>query len=97
MWLQFPSLLVAFVQLARASAPAGPWDAFNYAPSTKTVVPASIRSTQGTVRVTNSSTGGVGAITLASNGAWITLDFGKEVRPLIAWLDPLLTTFRLAD
>jgi hypothetical protein len=57
---------------ARAAAPAGPWDAFNYAPASRTVAPAGVYRQGGAV----TSAGGV--TTLAA-GAYVTLDFGEEV------------------
>ncbi len=63
----------------QCSAPSGPWDAFNFAPSSRIVKPMSIFKTEGAVQngVGLADTGS-GKITLQS-GAWLALDFGKEV------------------
>lgn len=79
---QYP-LLLTFLSLASpclSAAPSGPWDAFNYAPSTRIVRPVFVHSTIGTVVGTldlvNDSTGNA---TLSGNGSYVALDFGKEV------------------
>ena len=61
-----------------ASAPAGPWDKFNYAPKSRTVFPTTIKEVSGTIHnpqhlVTK------GSATLSGNGSWVALDFGIEV------------------
>lgn len=61
-----------------APAPAGPWDAFNYSPASRTVQPVAVFTTSGTVQnpaavLSGSPTGLVGT------GSSLTLDFGKEV------------------
>ncbi|KAI0028945.1 glycoside hydrolase family 78 protein [Vararia minispora EC-137] len=84
MWLQYTAVLAVLAGLAHSSAPAGPWDAFNYAPSSKTVFPSTIREQNGSVAVADSAVGSVGAITLSGNWSWVTLDFGKEVGGLIS-------------
>jgi hypothetical protein len=68
-------------QLGRAQAPKGAWDAFNYAPSSRTVFPVSVRETGGDADV-SAYNGTEGAFTLSGAGAYVTLDFGKEVRAL---------------
>ena len=79
---QYP-LLVTFLSLASpclSAAPSGPWDAFNYAPTNKSVWAVDIQSTNGTV---DGATGLVnntgGNATLTGDGSYIVLDFGKEV------------------
>ena len=62
-----------------ASAPSGPWDAFNFAPSSKTVRPVHIKEVQGAVKNPNRLLTVGGKATLTDNESWITLDFGKEV------------------
>lgn len=62
----------------RASAPAGPWDAFNFAPKSRTVYPTAVKVTHGGVRNANALIA-KGAATLSGNGSWIALDFGVEV------------------
>lgn len=62
----------------RASAPAGPWDAFNFAPKSRTVYPTAVKVAHGEVRNANALVA-KGAATLSGNGSWIALDFGVEV------------------
>ncbi len=64
--------LAAIATSAHAAAPAGPWDAFNLAPASRTVQPVGVYRSGGGV----SSAGGV---TSLAPGAYVTLDFGKEV------------------
>ncbi|KAJ7466205.1 Six-hairpin glycosidase [Mycena galericulata] len=80
------SLLFGLSVLARTSlalAPSGPWDAFNFAPKSRTVYATSIRETEGTVAKANALVNNAGSATL-SPGAWVTLDFGVEVGGLIS-------------
>lgn len=65
--------------VALASAPSGPWDAFNYAPDSRTVWPSAIRRVEGDVQNPDQLVKNAGSATLASNGSWVTLDYGKEV------------------
>ncbi|EPQ55724.1 Six-hairpin glycosidase [Gloeophyllum trabeum ATCC 11539] len=67
-----------------ASAPSGPWDAFNYAPKSKTVWPAAIHRVEGTVDGATNLVDNEGPATLAGNGSWLTLDYGVEVGGLIS-------------
>ena len=66
-----------------ASAPSGPWDDFNYAPSSRTVSPTAIYKYEGTVDnpegILDSD---AQSATLNGAGTWISVDFGKEVRHL---------------
>ncbi len=72
-----------------AVAPAGPWDAFNYAPSSKTVFPVEVISSIGDVEVTVDDA--TNSMTLANQGSYVTLDFLKEVTPCsVAASDVLL-------
>lgn len=62
-----------------ASAPSGPWDAFNFAPPSRTVYARYVHQTGGNV------TGATdllseGSATLSGSGSYVTLDFGYEVR-----------------
>ena len=66
--------------LVSASAPAGPWDAFNFAPDSKTVRPAAIFKTVGEVQNPKQLLSPSGKSKLIGNGSYVTLDFGKEVR-----------------
>ncbi|KAF7321961.1 Six-hairpin glycosidase [Mycena kentingensis (nom. inval.)] len=75
-------LSIAFMSFLGASsgvAPPGPWDAFNFAPASKTVYPAGIHSTVGTVTGAEKLVNNAGSATLSGNGSWVTLDFGVEV------------------
>lgn len=70
-----------FVSSSLALAPSGPWDTFNYAPSSRIVSPAAIHSTNGSVDgASNLVNGTTGNATLSGNGSYVVLDFGKEVR-----------------
>ncbi|KAJ3757463.1 Six-hairpin glycosidase [Lentinula raphanica] len=71
-------------QLSSQLAPSGPWDAFNYAPKTRIVYATSIRHAESTSESENLLNGDNGSATLNGNGAWVTLDFGKEVGGLIS-------------
>ncbi|KIY48060.1 glycoside hydrolase family 78 protein [Fistulina hepatica ATCC 64428] len=77
--------LLAIVSAVRALAPNGPWDAFNLAPTSRTVYASSIRVSNGDVvdpdnlLLPDAST----AATL-SGKSWVTLDFGVEVGGLIS-------------
>lgn len=67
-----------------ASAPSGAWDAFNYAPGSRTVYPMEVKKVTGAVRdAQNLVVGGAsshkGSATLSGNQSWLTLDFGVEV------------------
>jgi hypothetical protein len=61
-----------------ASAPSGPWDAFNLAPNSRTVYPAHIHGTSGKVDNAEGLLTKSGVATLHENYSYITLDFGKE-------------------
>lgn len=76
--LLIPGLI--YTRLASASAPAGPWDTFNYAPNSKTVYPAGIHSTFGTVNNMQKLVLNAGNATIVGKGSWVALDFGVEVR-----------------
>ncbi|KAL1693236.1 Six-hairpin glycosidase-like protein [Schizophyllum commune] len=69
----------------RASAPSGPWDDFNYAPSSRTVSPTAIYKYDGDVENPEGLLGSDPAsATLQGVGAWVALDFGKEVGGIIS-------------
>jgi hypothetical protein len=72
--------LSSFAPAALGLAPSGPWDAFNYAPKSKTVYPAAIREMEGTVTNSDRLVDNAGSATLSGQGSWVTLDFGVEVR-----------------
>ncbi|KAJ7197058.1 Six-hairpin glycosidase [Mycena rebaudengoi] len=65
-------------------APKGPWDAFNYAPKSKTVYPAAIRQIEGFVQNPQRLVNNVGSAKLSGQGSWVALDFGVEVGGLIS-------------
>ncbi|KIK66783.1 glycoside hydrolase family 78 protein [Collybiopsis luxurians FD-317 M1] len=67
-----------------ARAPAGPWDAFNFAPSTRIFFPKAVRDTVGQVSgaqnlLGNSSSTTRGGATITGSGSYVVLDFGQEV------------------
>ncbi|KAF9462412.1 glycoside hydrolase family 78 protein [Collybia nuda] len=63
-----------------AVAPPGPWDAFNFAPSSRTVLPKTIHSVHGLVQDSRQLvTSSRGQATLNGNGSYVVLDFGQEV------------------
>ncbi|KAK0200591.1 Six-hairpin glycosidase [Desarmillaria ectypa] len=66
-----------------ALAPGGPWDAFNYAPKSKTVYPRDIYKIAGSVPGARNLVGNSGSATLSPN-SWFTLDFGIEVGGLVS-------------
>ncbi|KAJ7258225.1 glycoside hydrolase family 78 protein [Mycena rebaudengoi] len=71
--------------LCAALAPKGPWDAFNYAPKSKTVRPVSVRSISGKVRgaeglVRNSAA----QATFSGNSSFVVLDWGIEVGGILS-------------
>src|SRR4051794_250698 len=63
----------AYAGAADAAAPAGAWDAYNLAPASRTVQPAGVLKTGGTVDRSS------GVTTLRDTGSYVTFDFGKEV------------------
>ncbi|KAE9407353.1 Six-hairpin glycosidase [Gymnopus androsaceus JB14] len=67
-----------------ALAPSGPWDAFNFAPTSKTLYATTIRHVEPTVSGSENLLSSTGSATLGGQGAWVTLDFGKEVGGLIS-------------
>ncbi|KAI0706032.1 Six-hairpin glycosidase [Cerioporus squamosus] len=75
-------LSLAVLRVVGASAPAGPWDAFNYAPKSRTVFPSAVKQTSGTVHDAHGLVSKGGA-TIVGNGSWVALDFGIEVGGLV--------------
>ncbi|KAH9832466.1 Six-hairpin glycosidase [Rhodofomes roseus] len=72
-------------------APSGPWDAFNFAPASRTVYPVSIRETSGNV----SSIGD--GLTLSGDGSYVTLDFAFEVAgPISLYFDDVSESSSIA-
>ncbi|KZT25006.1 glycoside hydrolase family 78 protein [Neolentinus lepideus HHB14362 ss-1] len=86
-------IFVLFTISTWASAPSGPWDAFNYAPKSTVVWPTAVYHVEGAVDGANSLVENRGAATLAGSGAWLALDFGVEVGGLISmnFLNPSST------
>ncbi|KAJ7743495.1 Six-hairpin glycosidase [Mycena maculata] len=68
---------------ALALAPSGPWDAFNFAPKSRTVYATVIRTSAGTVTNADNLLRATGSATLDPE-SWVTLDFGQEARGLIS-------------
>jgi hypothetical protein len=64
---------------AIASAPNGPWDSFNLAPSSRTIYPVRIDRASGNVSNAEALVTQNGSVTLLGNYSYVTLDFGKEV------------------
>ncbi|KAJ7626201.1 Six-hairpin glycosidase [Roridomyces roridus] len=77
-------LLACSVIPALGLAPSGPWDAFNFAPKSKTVYPASIRQSTGSITTPKNLVNGAGKATLSGVNSSITLDFGVEVGGLVS-------------
>jgi hypothetical protein len=83
MYRRFIVLLVNALLIWRCAgvAPAGPWDAFNYAPSSRTVYPKTIYSVSGHVQNAHNLVANLNkTATLNGNGSYVVLDFSKEVR-----------------
>ena len=66
------ALFAVLAPAAHAAAPAGPWDAFNLSPASRTVTPTGVLKSGGDYSTAN------GVTSLGPN-AYVTLDFGKEV------------------
>ena len=76
--------LLFFATLALGSAPKGPWDAFNYAPDSRTVRPQTIYNVSGSVKGSDKLLTEAGLTTFSGNQSYVTLDFGVEVGFLFA-------------
>ncbi|EJD02571.1 glycoside hydrolase family 78 protein [Fomitiporia mediterranea MF3/22] len=70
--------------LALASAPSGPWDAFNFAPESRLVRPTAIFKTEGTIQNSSALLTEADGAMISGNNSWVTLDFGKEIGGLIS-------------
>jgi hypothetical protein len=71
-------------QAAPAVVPsAGPWNAYNYSPHSRTVRPVSVYSTAGTVTSPKAALSGH-ATRLSGTDSAVTLDFGKDVTGLVS-------------
>lgn len=88
-------LILGTSSLVLASAPSGPWDQFNYAPSSRTVWPTAVRTEQGSIVNSAKLVENAGSATLAANGSWLTLDYGKEVGLPCACINRTLIRCRL--
>lgn len=75
-WLFYSSLWNS----THASAPVGPWDAFNFSPTSRTIRPVAVFRTMGDVNNPAQLMSLSGKSQLSGNGSYVTLDFGKEVR-----------------
>lgn len=76
-------LLLSFLLLGAytgCSAPSGPWDAFNFAPESRTVYPRSVRETYGNVTDAEGVLSN-GSLIISGDGSYVALDFGYEVSP----------------
>lgn len=76
---QLFTCLLLFSTSALATAPKGPWDAFNFAPDSRTVWPRSVIRAIGSVEGATNLTRTTGTATLIGNKSYVTLDFGIEV------------------
>lgn len=72
-------LIATFSRLVSGLAPSGPWDAFNFAPKSRTVYPNDIYGVEGSVKNAQSLVSNVGSATFSGNGSFVTLDYGVEV------------------
>lgn len=72
-------LLLLSCTLVLATAPRGPWDAFNFAPESRTVRPRSLKRVVGSVQGPKNLLTNNGVATLSGNQSYVTLDFGIEV------------------
>lgn len=71
--------IIFLLGFALGSAPNGPWDAFNFAPNSRTVWPRSVNRAVGSVRGANNLLTQTGVATLSGKQSYLTLDFGVEV------------------
>ncbi|KIY53430.1 Six-hairpin glycosidase [Fistulina hepatica ATCC 64428] len=71
--------LSVFGAVVVARAPAGPWDDFNYAPSTRLVSPATLHAISGATLVPTQGVTNSTAYQFSGNASYIVFDFGKEV------------------
>ncbi|KAL0952961.1 hypothetical protein HGRIS_007172 [Hohenbuehelia grisea] len=83
-YISLLAILLLFGLSTYAVAPAGPWDAFNFAPNSKAVYPTAIRQVNGTVQSSQALVANSGSATLVGRGSWVALDFGVEVGGLIS-------------
>lgn len=72
-------MLLSAVLRVSGTAPGGPWDAFNLAPTSKTVYAREIYGVTGTVNNADALANNTGSATLVGDGSYVTLDFGCEV------------------
>lgn len=81
MYLTVIALLLV-TQFHLVIAATNPWNAFNRAPTSRTLVPISVFNTSGTVKNASALLSG-SATRLTGNGSSITVDFGKEVGGIV--------------
>ncbi|KAF7293845.1 hypothetical protein HMN09_01180400 [Mycena chlorophos] len=77
--------LLAHSILSVAIAPSGPWDAFNYAPPSRTVFPVAVRTVNGSVSGASGLVAHQSAdATFGESGAYVVLDWGQEVGGILS-------------
>ena len=79
MWLSVLFSVGVSVCVSFASAPNGPWNAFNLAPASRIVTPTAIYKQAGSVKDAHALLTSTGEATLSENNSFVSLDFGKEV------------------
>jgi hypothetical protein len=84
--------LTASLLQVLATAPSGAWDAFNLAPSSRTVYATTIHGTSGNVTGAANLLSTSGIAVLSGDGSYVTLDFGKEVCNLLYILNNIFDT-----
>ncbi|KXN90379.1 hypothetical protein AN958_04248 [Leucoagaricus sp. SymC.cos] len=77
-------LFLSYAGVAFCLAPAGDWDKFNFAPSTRVATPVAIHSSDGQITNPANLIGGKGKTTFSASGSWLALDFGIEVGGLVS-------------
>lgn len=80
--LSFFVFVLRYVITAGAT-PSGPWDAYNFAPKSRTAYPVAVTQVTGSVSNASALTRQQGEATLQGNGSWVALDFGKEIAGLV--------------
>ena len=83
MWLSALFSLSVSVGVSFASAPNGPWNAFNLAPASRIVTSTAIYKQAGSVKNAEALLTSTGNTTLSGSNSFVSLDFGKEVISLI--------------
>ncbi|KAJ3739349.1 glycoside hydrolase family 78 protein [Lentinula detonsa] len=76
------TIILLLAAPAKTKAPAGPWDRFNFAPSSRSFVPKSVYTTAGEVTGAENLLGNTSSTegaTINGNGSYLVLDFAQEV------------------